>query len=265
MSDNMQSLRRKIDGAGDLEGVVRAMKALAASSIGQYERAVQSLDGYYRTVELGLSACLRQARPAQVTKVKLPKAEAPVGAVIFGSDQGLVGRFNEVIVDLAVDTLKKLPGHKRKIWAVGDRVHGLLVDAGLGAPNRLSVPSSVNAITPLVGEILIEIEAAREQHDVVEVYLFHNHPKSADVFEPVYKRCCRSTKRGKATLPSCRGPRRCFLRSSKVRPLHWKLLSGATCLSSSFKRVRSPSTARTPAVWRPCNAPKKTSRTCSKT
>ena len=36
------------------------MKALAASSIGQYEKAVQSLDEYYRTVELGLTACLRQ-------------------------------------------------------------------------------------------------------------------------------------------------------------------------------------------------------------
>ncbi len=188
MSGNIQSLRRKIDGAGDLEGVVRAMKALAASSIGQYEKAVQSLDGYYRTVELGLSACLRQPGSAQVTAAKPPKADAPVGAVIFGSDQGLVGRFNEVIVDLAVDTLKKLPGPKKKIWAVGDRVHGLLVDAGLDAPSLLSVPSSVNVITPLVGEILIEIEAAREQHDIVDVYLFHNHPKSSGLFDPVCKR-----------------------------------------------------------------------------
>jgi F-type H+-transporting ATPase subunit gamma len=49
MSGTMESLRRKIDGAGDLEGVVRSMKALAASSIGQYEKAVQSLDDYYRT------------------------------------------------------------------------------------------------------------------------------------------------------------------------------------------------------------------------
>ncbi len=188
MSGNMQSLRRKIDGAGDLEGVVRAMKALAASSIGQYEKAVLSLDDYYRTVELGLSACLRQAGPAQVTAAKPPKDRAPVGAVIFGSDQGLVGRFNEVVVDLAVDRLKKLPGPKKKLWAVGDRVQGLLVDAGLGAPVLLSVPSSVSAITPLVGEILIQIEAAREQHDVVDVYVFHNHPQSAGVFEPVCKR-----------------------------------------------------------------------------
>ena len=55
MSDTAASLRRKISSAGDLESVVRTMKALAASSIGQYEHAVRSLADYYRTVELGLS------------------------------------------------------------------------------------------------------------------------------------------------------------------------------------------------------------------
>ena len=38
MSDTLASLRRKIAGAGDLESVVRSMKALAAASIGQYEK-----------------------------------------------------------------------------------------------------------------------------------------------------------------------------------------------------------------------------------
>ena len=59
MSDSLASLRRKIDGAGDLESVVRSMKALAASSIGQYEKSVLALADYDRTVELGLAACLR--------------------------------------------------------------------------------------------------------------------------------------------------------------------------------------------------------------
>jgi F-type H+-transporting ATPase subunit gamma len=52
----------------------------------------------------------------------------------------------------------------------------------------LPVPSSVNAITGLVGQILIEVAAAREQGDVAEVYLFHNCPKSGSVYEPIDKR-----------------------------------------------------------------------------
>ncbi len=182
----MQSLRHKINGAGDLEGVVRAMKALAASSIGQYEKAVESLEGYYRTVELGLIACLHGA--GEIEEAKHAGGGEPVGAIVFGSDQGLVGQFNDVIVKLAIDKLHKLSGPKKKIWAVGDRAFGLLVDSGLPKPTLLTVPSSVDGITPLVGEILIEVEKAREQHEVVEVYLFHNQPKSGSLYQPVSER-----------------------------------------------------------------------------
>jgi F-type H+-transporting ATPase subunit gamma len=195
MSGTLESLRRKIDGAGDLEGVVRSMKALAASSIGQYEKAVQSLDDYYRTVELALVACLHQAGPGYVAEGKhlLPERpheghEKKIGAVVFGSDQGLVGRFNEVIVEFAIHELKTLPGTITKIWAVGDRAHALLADTRVSSVDLLSVPTSVNGITPLVGKILIEIEAALDRSDVEEVYVFHNHPKFGAAYEPLGKR-----------------------------------------------------------------------------
>ena len=61
MSDTTASLRRKINSAGDLQSVVRTMKALAASSIGQYEQSVRALGDYYRTVELGLGVCFRES------------------------------------------------------------------------------------------------------------------------------------------------------------------------------------------------------------
>jgi F-type H+-transporting ATPase subunit gamma len=189
MSGNMQSLRRKIEGAGDLEGVVHAMKALAASSIGQYEKAVQSLDDYYRTVELGLAACLRETCPAPAPAVRTRQKDAgPIGAVVFGSDQGLVGRFNEVILECALQTLRQSPGKTKKLWAVGERVHALFMDSGLAPASLLSVPVSVHAISLLVGRILIEISAARQRGEVAEVYVFHNHPKSGAVYEPVCKR-----------------------------------------------------------------------------
>jgi F-type H+-transporting ATPase subunit gamma len=188
MSGSTESLRRKIAGAEDLEGVVRSMKALAASSIGQYEKAVQSLNEYYRTVELGLSVCLRKAGPVSLEISDRSPKKMAIGAVIFGSDQGLVGRFNEAVVEFAAHALKSTPGKISKIWAVGDRAHSLLADSGLNPSGLLSVPASVNAITPLIGQVLIEIEAAREHGDLSEVYVFHNHPKSGALYEPVSKR-----------------------------------------------------------------------------
>jgi F-type H+-transporting ATPase subunit gamma len=188
MSGTIQSLSRRIAGAGDLEGVVRAMKALAASSIGQYEKAVQSLDVYYRTVELGLSVCLRQAGATRRLPDKQQREAGPVGVVVFGSDQGLVGRFNEVIVELTLATLQKLPGKTKQIWAVGDRVHSLMEDARVAPISLLSVPTSVRGITPLIGRVLIAIQAAIEKGSVREVYLFHNRPKAGASYEPVSNR-----------------------------------------------------------------------------
>lgn len=58
--DTLESLRRKLAGAGDLKSVVRTMKTMAASNIGQYESAVNSLGDYYRTVTLGVIAFLEK-------------------------------------------------------------------------------------------------------------------------------------------------------------------------------------------------------------
>lgn len=46
MSAAPESLRRKIESAGDLQSVVRTMKVLAASSIVQYENSVRALADY---------------------------------------------------------------------------------------------------------------------------------------------------------------------------------------------------------------------------
>ena len=222
----MQSLRRNINGASDLKGVVSAMKALAASSIGQYERAVRSLEDYHRTAELGLAACMRQSGIDEITTTKRSEGGEPVGAVIFGSDQGLVGRFNEVVVDFAVDMLNKLPGSKKRIWAVGDRARGLLADAGLVPPGLFSVPTSVNAITPLVGEILIEIEGAREQHEVAEVYVFNNRPKGGAGYDPACKRLLPLDQAWRSTMAKLPWP-------TKTLP---QVIEGSTPTLASFTR-----------------------------
>jgi F-type H+-transporting ATPase subunit gamma len=50
------------------------------------------------------------------------------------------------------------------------------------------VPNSVQAITPLVGQIQIESEAHRAKGDYARVYVFHNRPKSGALYEPVSQR-----------------------------------------------------------------------------
>ncbi len=177
MSETVESLHHKIDSAAELGSVVRTMKALAASSIAQYERAVISLDDYYRTVELGLVACLRRQGQVKVHRVH-PKR---LCAVVFGSDQGLVGQYNEVLADFVAAQLKDNAMEKH-VFVVGERIQGYLADFEVDA--SFAVPNSISAITGATGHILSAIEVGASD----QVYLFHNRPKSGSVYEPVMQR-----------------------------------------------------------------------------
>ena len=189
MSDSLAALRRKITGAGDLHAVVRTMKALAASSIGDYERSVHALADYDRMVSLGLGECFRQTRadPVAAPERVVAGASNPIGAIVFGSDQGLVGPFNDVIAEYAISTLAALPG-RAQVWAIGERVQARLRGAGLEVLGAYAVPGSVEAIAPLIAQIQIDSEARRANGGMTEVRVFHNRPLAASLYEPVGQR-----------------------------------------------------------------------------
>lgn len=191
MSDTTENLRRKIKSASDLQSVVRTMKALTASSIGQYERSVEALADYYRTIELGLHACLpRDGAPLAASSVSTPRYNnTPVNAIVFGSDQGLVGQFNDVVAEFAVSHLSQFLEIKRpvKVWAVGERVKDRLLDLGLADVGLYSVPNSVAAISPLVGQILVDNQVGQGDALVSNLQLFYNRPLAAAIYEPVAK------------------------------------------------------------------------------
>jgi F-type H+-transporting ATPase subunit gamma len=198
MASTTTALRRQIGSAGDLKSVVRTMKASAASAIGQYERSVAALADYARTVELGLGVCLRLADPerphveadADAAAGPKPAAAAAVHAVVFGSDQGLVGRFNEAVVEHAMAQLGSLKA-KAQVWAVGERVHARLLDAGMEPVGSFTVPGSVRLITRLVGQILLQVQvpergSASGPHGGT-LMLFHNRPTGVG-YAPVSQR-----------------------------------------------------------------------------
>ena len=174
MSDSLETLRRKIDSADELGSVVRTMKALAASGIVQYERAVRSLDDYYRTVELGLVACMRDKEQARTSRLHARCA------VVFGSDQGLVGQYNEQLCQFVAT--HSISGDWQML-AVGERIVAQLADAHLEVVQSFRQPNSIAAITSLVAQILTEIEKRQ-----CEVLLFHNRPVANSACEPVMQR-----------------------------------------------------------------------------
>ena len=187
--DTLESLRAKLESAADINGVVKTMKAVAASNIGQYERSVEALADYYRTVSLGLTACFKAAKINEGYKTETPSGSKHklTGVIVFGSDQGLVGRFNDSLTDFVSQSLNPLPD-KKEIWAVGERIQLLLKDAGFKTNQLFAVPDEVNAITALVGDILVKAQQSMEEQGIDTLYIFHNQPKEGTGYTPVMQR-----------------------------------------------------------------------------
>lgn len=176
--DTLEQLRRQLDTAHDLGSIVRTMKALAAVSIRQYEAAVRSLADYARTVELGLHVVLRDLPAPDAGPPR--HAARHVGAVVFGSDHGLCGRFNEEVVQHARDGIAERAQGAHWRWvAVGARAASLLEQSGQSVDRALLLPGSAERITATVRQVLLAIDAWQHRDGVERVYLFHQQPDAA--------------------------------------------------------------------------------------
>lgn len=192
MGQKIASLHKKINIAGDLQSVVRTMKAMAASNVSQYEASLGALADYNRTVELGLGTCFRKEK--SISTEIFPKSSVDKGIiniVVFGSDQGLVGQFNDIIINHTFKTIQHLKG-KTRFWSVGERAHSRLIDGGLKVEKNFTLPTSIKAITPLVGQILIDTMANEDEEADFHVakaglHLIYNQRKSGAVYAPIHK------------------------------------------------------------------------------
>ncbi|MXS85493.1 F0F1 ATP synthase subunit gamma [Nitrosomonas sp. HPC101] len=175
MSQTLELMRRRISTAEDLYGVVRVMKALAASSVRQYEAAVESLAEYNRTIEEGLQVALRN-RPESILPETVGGNRQAV--IVFGSDQGMCGAFNEQIVTFTLERLDALDDELGdiEVLAVGARVVGRLEDAGCQVVQRLLMPSSIAGITPAVHKLLLAVEALRFAGGIDRLQVIHHRP-----------------------------------------------------------------------------------------
>jgi F-type H+-transporting ATPase subunit gamma len=107
VSDTTASLRRKLTSAGDLQSVVRTMRPLAASSIVQYKQSVRASADDARTLEVGSSVCFRGTGTMHAPTGETRRMDA----LVFGSDQGLLGQFNDAVADHAVSNSRRgMPG-----------------------------------------------------------------------------------------------------------------------------------------------------------
>lgn len=178
-----EALKRKIQSAQDLLGVVKTMKALAAVSIRQYQRAVESLADYNRTVEMGLQIVLKESLEATAAS---RSQSMRLGAVVFGTDQGLCGQLNNTIVSHALEEMDKtgIPKEERIIIAVGVRTADILEDSGQKVFEILTTPGSTADITSMVQDITLLLENWRFKIAVERMHLYYSEYVSGAIYRP---------------------------------------------------------------------------------
>lgn len=178
-----ETIRARLETVEDLRSIVRTMKALAAVSIRQYEDAVTSLAEYARGVDLGMQVLLR-SRPRTLRELSGPRAVRP-GIIVFGSDQGLCGAFNEQIAARFLQwrsTGASVP--IGPVLAVGTRIGARLSDGGVALDDTLTLPASAPYLTVLVNDMLRHIDAWRASGAADGVHLYFNRPDRRAIYRP---------------------------------------------------------------------------------
>jgi F-type H+-transporting ATPase subunit gamma len=112
--------------------------------------------------------------------------ETELGLIIFGSDQGLCGQFNQQIAQHLADYLGNPPfpiERHQRVAVVGARPIPPLQDLGITVDETLSVPNGVSDITATIRDLLLIIEQWREASAVNRILLFYNRPTSGSSYE----------------------------------------------------------------------------------
>lgn len=174
-------LHRQLQSAQELQSIVRTMKALAAGNIHQYENAVRSLTTFNHTLKQSFQIFLQRYPDALQPAPSPPTGR--LGVVVFGSDQGMCGRFNEQIVDYVIRHLSHQASHEsvtteeNPLLVVGSRVSERLTQAGYRSSRCLVVPSSLGKVSQHVQTIVLQLEVWRRVHQVERIWVFHNSPQ----------------------------------------------------------------------------------------
>ncbi len=180
----IEDLKHQITTSQDLQSVVKTMKALAAVSIHQYEKAVQSLTEYDRTLEMGWQILLKQ-HPEVLLKKTINPTQS-LGLVVFGSDWGMCGQFNERIAEYTQKYTSNLaiPPHNQLILTVGARISDRLKTLGQNCQDNFDLPSSVAGITSVIQEIVLALETWRQQKSVHRIIVIYNRITSGATYHP---------------------------------------------------------------------------------
>lgn len=178
-------IEKKMKTARELHSVVKTMKALAAVNIRHYEKAVESLKDYTRTMDLAFQGLLMSMELPRMDKDENEPVDL---ALIFGSDQGMCGQINESVAAYLKEKADDLEISKEDTAVIvcGIRPRAYVEDAGYEVDHQIEAPGSTDAITSSAQEIILLMDELANDRKIDKVILIYNRHKSQASFEPTH-------------------------------------------------------------------------------
>jgi F-type H+-transporting ATPase subunit gamma len=214
--ETLQDLDKRITTTTKVQGIVKSMKTLSAVNIRQYERALVSLDTFVEVIELGLQTVLKETALPRHAAVS---DQFPRGVIIFGSDQGLCGRFNERLADFIrqqLISMKVTDFSSLKLIVIGARIAARLEAGGFNIDKQFWVPGSVSGINASIYQVLLSLEGWLKEHKITQIDIFLNRYEKLTAARPDHQvllpidndhlRALRKKKWPGRSLPSYRVP-----------------------------------------------------------
>ena len=122
--ETLNNIKQLLDTSKNIQQVVNTMKVISSVNIKKYEKITQSIYSYKNNIDMGLQAIMTFNRDfnININDINLLKNEENSKnlIVIFGSNQGLCGRFNDRIINFLLEDLEEK--EENILITVGDRL-----------------------------------------------------------------------------------------------------------------------------------------------
>lgn len=173
--ETLDNLKKTLDTSKSIKQVVSTMKALSGANIKKYEKIVKILYTYKSNVELALQAIMMHNDKININELEFigqsKNKKAKNLVVVFGSNQGLCGRFNDKIANFTIDDIQNID--ENKVIVVGERLSMLLSNTKLKIFKTIPVPNSIENISNTIYELLAVIEKEIEEKTINKVFLYY--------------------------------------------------------------------------------------------
>ena len=173
--ETLDNLKKTLDTSKSIKQVVSTMKALSGANIKKYEKIVKILYTYKSNVELALQAVMMHNDKININELEFigqsKNKKANNLVIVFGSNQGLCGRFNDKIANFVIDDIDNIDNNK--VIVVGERLSMLLSNTKLKIFKTIPVPNSIENISNTIYELLSIIEKEIENKTINKVFLYY--------------------------------------------------------------------------------------------